>query len=249
MSKQFLTQQQALEKIGRGGGSSRFCTRSWLTLNGNFDTKNLTNYQYGQYVVDDDIVEKTYDTLNNQWAYIKIENFWMTYEEWTKFNSRILLSPVQYGNHNSGYANIVIYDDYSYSPIADVPTQMNIQCSGVLYQDSSGTNYIGIPTLCPYGGTLDSSNSFCIAFDYKSENQGGLYEYPIYYESHGILGGEYYLQLDYKYQSMLKMHLWYNAQNVTDTISYSGLMTEKTDGSGEMSDRIIISYFDSMKCN
>ena len=108
----------------------------------------------------------------------------MTYEEWTKFNSRILLSPVQYGNHNSGYANIVIYDDYSYSPIADVPTQMNIQCSGVLYQDSSGTNYIGIPTLCPYGGTLDSSNSFCIAFDYKSENQGGLYEYPIYYESH-----------------------------------------------------------------
>lgn len=48
---------------------------------------------------------------------------------------------------------------------------------------------------------------------------------------------------------MLKMHLWYNAQNVTDTISNSGLMTEKTDGSGEMSDRIIISYFDSMKCN
>ena len=58
MSKRFLTQNEALQKIGSTGGTNRFVTKEWLTGNGNFDTSYLTEYQSGQFIVDDDIMSK-----------------------------------------------------------------------------------------------------------------------------------------------------------------------------------------------
>lgn len=58
MSKNYLTQSQALTKISLSGGGSSFCTKAWLVSNGNFDTSKLTNYENNDFVVDDDIVKK-----------------------------------------------------------------------------------------------------------------------------------------------------------------------------------------------
>lgn len=58
MSKQFLTQNEALKKIGSTGGDNKFATKQWLTNNGNFDTSYLASYQSGQFVVDDNIMSK-----------------------------------------------------------------------------------------------------------------------------------------------------------------------------------------------
>ena len=59
MSKQFLTQNEALLKIGgTAWATNKFATKEWLMGITDFDTSYLTGYQSGQFVVDNDIVEK-----------------------------------------------------------------------------------------------------------------------------------------------------------------------------------------------
>lgn len=58
MSKNYLTQKQALTKIGLSGGGSDFVTKSWLISNGNFDTNYLSPYQNGEFIPDDYINKK-----------------------------------------------------------------------------------------------------------------------------------------------------------------------------------------------
>ena len=62
MSKEYLTQKEALTKVGKTGTGVNYTTRQWLISNGNFDTTRLTDYQIGQFVVDDDIIKKTVAT-------------------------------------------------------------------------------------------------------------------------------------------------------------------------------------------
>ena len=57
MSKQYLTQSQALNKVSATGGSNSFCTRKWLEDQNKFNNSKLTNYRTNEFPVDDDIVK------------------------------------------------------------------------------------------------------------------------------------------------------------------------------------------------
>lgn len=60
MSTEYLTRSEALSKVGQSTSTSNsnwFCTKQWLSTNGNFDSSKLSSYENNEFVVDDDIVK------------------------------------------------------------------------------------------------------------------------------------------------------------------------------------------------
>ena len=66
MSKNFLTQKQALSKVGSStsGGTGEFTSKLWMSFKSEFDQSKLSKLsKYGtyDYVIDDDITKGTRD--------------------------------------------------------------------------------------------------------------------------------------------------------------------------------------------
>lgn len=64
MSNSFLTESQALTKIGLSGGGSSFVTKYWLENTSQFSFEPLEKYQSDDFIIDDDIIA-------NKWWFIK----------------------------------------------------------------------------------------------------------------------------------------------------------------------------------
>lgn len=62
MSKQYLTQKQALQKADQDASKASywFSTKKWLIDQGVFDTSKLTKYDNEDFVIDDDIISDYY---------------------------------------------------------------------------------------------------------------------------------------------------------------------------------------------
>ena len=62
MSKQYLTQKQALQKADQDASKASywFSTKKWLIDQGVFDTSKLTKYDNEDFVIDDDIISNYY---------------------------------------------------------------------------------------------------------------------------------------------------------------------------------------------
>ena len=63
MSKNFLTQKQALSKVGSStsGGTGEFTSKLWMSFRSEFDQSKLSKYGTYDYVINDDITKGTRD--------------------------------------------------------------------------------------------------------------------------------------------------------------------------------------------
>ena len=62
MSKNFLTQKQALSKVGSSTseGTGEFTSKVWMSFRSEFDQSKLSKYGTYDYVIDDDIISNYY---------------------------------------------------------------------------------------------------------------------------------------------------------------------------------------------
>ena len=133
MSKDYLTQTQALQKAGNTGSvSNQFSTKKWLVSEGVFDTSKLTKYQDNDFVVDDDIIESYY-TYKIQFLQIYVSPATNTAETLSYKNST-----AQYNNKYKGIFQLQAKDGgVFYSDIYDCePSHSgNVPPGGFEFQD------------------------------------------------------------------------------------------------------------------